>query len=107
MWESNDIENEKSQHDEQYSLSWLFKQQRLLALEGPLRLAMFSPNVIAPIPHSSHQSQGSPSRRQDLYPSVVGSDRGRSITGRHTQMGIGTQAERTETRSNHRQKGIT
>lgn len=107
MWESDDIENEKFQHDEQYSLSWLFKQQRLLALEGPLEISNVQLNVIAPIPHSSHQSQGSPLRRQDLYPSVVGSDRGRSMTGRHTQIGIGSWAERTETRSNHRQKGIT
>lgn len=80
MWGSNNIKNEKSQHNEQYSISRLIKYQRPLALGGLQRLATCSPNLLIRIPHPSLQSQGSPLRRQDFYPSLVGSERGRPMT---------------------------
>lgn len=98
MWGPTDINSENSPHDEQYSLPWLFKQQRLLALAGLLRRAMFSPNFLASIPYPSSQNEGSPPRRQDLYPSEAGSERNRSmVVDRHTQMRVWTWAERRNT----------
>ena len=105
MWGPEDIKNDKSQHDKQYSISWLFKYQRPLVWGGLQRLAVFSPNL-APIPHPSLQGQGFPPRQQDLYLSVVGGKRGRPKTGRYIHMGVETWVERTETHPNTRQRGI-